>query len=123
MSKTFENNVTSNQTERKENDNMNFDFQEDELIEIPETCKTEKGENITMEDIAEMKFADYRTEMVEGESTMKDIIFIHKEAGTKKDAVRVKRTVRIWAGCLNQITFGELENLPTSVVQKTKEFL
>ena len=92
MSKTFENNVTSNQTERKENDNMKFDFQEDELIEIPETCKTEKGENITMEDIAEMKFADYRTEMVEGESTMKDIIFIHKEAGTKKDAVRVKRT-------------------------------
>ena len=29
MSKTFENNVTSNQTERKENDNMNFNFQED----------------------------------------------------------------------------------------------
>ena len=44
MSKTLKNDVTSNQTERKEKDNM------------------------------------------------KNIIFIHKEACTKKDAVRVKRT-------------------------------
>lgn len=70
---------------------MNFDFQEDKLIDIKTTCKTEGGEIITMEDIAKMEFKDYRTDMVEGECTMKDIIFIHKEAGTKKDAVRVKR--------------------------------
>lgn len=91
MSKTLKNNVTNNQTKRKENDNMNFDFQKDELIEISTTCKTEGGEIITMEDIAKMEFKDYRTNMVEGECKMKDIIFIHKEAGTKKDAVRVKR--------------------------------
>ena len=91
MSKTLKNNVTNNQAEGKENDNMNFDFQEDELIDIPTTCKAEGGKIITMEDISKMKFKDYRTEMVEGECTMKDIIFIHKEAGTKKDAVRVKR--------------------------------
>lgn len=61
------------------------------MIDIPTTCKAEGEEIITMENISKMKFKDYRTEMVEGKCTMKDIIFIHKEAGTKKDAVRVKR--------------------------------
>ena len=52
---------------------MNFDFQEDELIDIPTTCKAEGEEIITMENISKMKFKDYRTEMVEGKCLSKNI--------------------------------------------------
>lgn len=73
MSKTFENNVvTANIKSEKGEDSMTNTFNKEHEICEAGTFHEMKGDN-----------------------TMKDIIFIHKEAGTKKDAIRVNTATDI----------------------------
>ena len=93
MSMTFENNVVINgKTTSKGEKVMNRMFGKETEVIAAGTFHTAKGENNMSSFRKESEVIPAGTfHKAEGGNMMKNIINIHKEAGTKKDAVRVRR--------------------------------